>query len=487
MSYISFLFGFFLLICAIVYYHVPMHWRSRVLLCASLVFYVWFDIRGLVYLLFVAGSTYLTATHVQRNGRSKGLLVLCIAANVTLWFVLKELPWLANGIASATGKKMTGVWKTVTSLMVPVGISYYMLSAISYVADVWKRKILPEKSFEKYLLYLSYFPAVVQGPICRYSELAPQLCYEGSFDTKQYPYHLLRILIGLVKKMVVADRLAAFVNYCFSNYGELSGVVLYLGAIAFAFQLYMDFSGCVDLCRGVSGIFGIELVENFNAPYWSQSIKEFWQRWHLSFSHWLRDYVYIPLGGNRKGIVRKYLNILAVFFVSGIWHGAGFNYILWGCMQAVFQIVGEGTRNIRARIKEKLGIEEGSLSEKIYRVLITFHLTLLSWIVFRADSIRGAMRYIWNMLIPSDLWQLHYEGFYTHGITHLGFLLVGMHIIVFMLMDYRRLRQVDPVKNMSKLHGILRWIVYGVLIADIALFGVYGKGVDLSGFLYGGY
>mgnify|MGYP002512160862 FL=1 len=173
---------------------------------------------------------------------------------------------------------------------------------------------------------MSYFPAIVQGPISRYEQLSKELFRGHQFDYHHFCSELLLILYSLTKKIVIADRIAILANYCFNNYTDLSGFTLYVGALAYSIQLYMDFSGCVDICRSISGLFDVKLINNFNHPYFSQSIKEFWQKWHISLSSWLRDYIYIPLGGNRKGMVRKNINLIITFLISGLWHGAGFNF-----------------------------------------------------------------------------------------------------------------------------------------------------------------
>lgn len=487
MNYISFEFAIFVAVTVAIFYRLPVKFRPMVLLAASLYFYLSFDVRYLLYLLFVAGSTFACARFTDNSPKGRLVIAGCIGTNVLLWFGIKELSWLANLVNETLRFAPGPVAMPLVFKLVPVGISYYMLQGISYLVDVYQGKIQQERSFWKYLLYLSYFPAVVQGPISRYSELAPLLTHEKPFDWDAARKNLLRILFGMVKKMVVADRLGIIVSYCFKEYAELQGMILYVGAVAYAFQLYTDFSGCVDICRGVSGLLGIDLVRNFDRPYLAGSIKEFWNRWHLSLSRWLWNYIYIPLGGNRKGKNRKYINLLATFAVSSIWHGAGFQYIVWGLLNAVYQIVGDVTAGLRGKWKKAFGVAEGSASERMYRRFITFHLTVLAWIFFRSATVTDAFGYLYQMFSGANLLAFFGPGLAASGVSWLELALLVAHLAVLLLLEHRSTGQEEVLDKVESLHTCIRWGLYIILILDVVLFGVYGSGYDLSGFLYGGY
>lgn len=477
MNYISLSFALFVFITASVYYLVPIAARRWVLLFLSLFFYLSFGVSCVFFLLCVAVSTYWAAKTMDQK-RRKWILSICLAFNICVWLSIKILPSL--------GEK-AGLWEINSeSVIAPIGISYYLLQAFSYLVDVYRGVIRAEHSFSKYLLFLSYFPAAVQGPISRYSQLETQLEHSKPFDSSACTQSIFLIFYGLIKKMVVADRLGLFVNYCFDSGVQLQGFVLYLGAIAYAFQLYMDFSGCVDICRGVSGIFGIELVQNFNTPYLSKSIREFWSRWHISLSRWLRDYVYIPLGGNRKGIIRKNLNLMITFGVSGIWHGAHPNYLVWGFLQAIYQIAGEYTDPFRHAIKKKIGIGPDSFSDKFYRTCLTFHLTLISWIFFRAGSVSSAVTYLRNMITAFDPWTIFNTGIYG-PVSFQVLTVVFLHICVLMYLEFQHITPDRLIRGICSLHGILRFGVYLLVIFDLLIFGVYGSGYNVSGFMYGGF
>ena len=486
MNYLSFTFAFFVLAMLLVYYALPKKTRPYILLCGSLFFYGCFGLAYMPFLLFTALTSFFCARALGAVRRKKLLIFGCVTVNFGIWFCIKDLQWVFHMGSMALSVLGHSFEPPMLNILVPVGISYYTLQAFGYLFDVHSGKIVPEKNFVKYLLFLSYFPAIVQGPISRYDRLMPQLtntnrfCFDTSRDS------LVLVLWGVVKKMVLADRLAIFVNAVFAQFAELQGVILYLGAVGYAFQLYFDFSGCVDICRGVSGLFGIELANNFNRPYLARSVKDFWGRWHMSLSSWLKDYVYIPLGGNRKGTLRKYGNLLITFLVSGLWHGAGMEFLAWGLLHALYQIIGQATQNIRQKANRLLGIQKDSLSQRIFQTLITFHLVTLAWIFFRSEGTVEACLYIGNMF-SAPKWGALFDGMYTFGVDEPFFRLLLVHIVAIGFIDARTPSQAHALTGLTRQHIVLRWVVYLVLLFDIVLFGVYGSGYDLSGFMYGGF
>ena len=485
LNYLSFGFMLFVACLVILFYIVPLKLRKYVLLMGSLTFYATYDLRYFLFLLFVAGSTYLAARMSRQKSR-KAVFIITIALNVAVWFAIKVLPWTMGIFSRVLAIIGISFAKPVWNILIPLGISYYVLQAIAYLVDSYKGKIEPEKSFWNYLLFLSWFPAIVQGPISRYDCLMPQLLHQKKYSFDAMRDNLLLILFGLVKKMVIADRLGIFVNTCFGQFEELRGVILYIAAVGYAIQLYTDFSGCVDICRGVSGLFGVSLVPNFNRPYFACSIKEFWGKWHMSLSAWLKDYIYIPLGGNRKGTLRKYINLMLTFLVSGLWHGAGIKFFIWGALHGAYQIIGSMTAGVRDRIKKWLRVEENS-SGRIFQVLITFHLVTFAWIFFRSSGFMEAVHYVRNMLSDVQLWRLLDGSLYTFGLSQNYWGLLVAHICGLFAIELFSKSQKDAVTVLKKQHIILRWIIYIALIFDVVLFGVYGSGYDLSGFMYGGF
>jgi len=487
MNYLSLAFVAFVVAVYFLFYIMPKKLRWGVLLLASVAFYGLFNPKYLYFLLFTALSTYLTALALGKAKLKKLLISLCILVNAGVWFYIKELPWVLATATRVFAKLDMDFTAPTLNIIVPVGVSYFTLQAIAYLADVAKGKVQAERNPLKYLLFLSWFPAIVQGPISRYDKLMPQLLHQNKFSFDKTRDSLVLILFGLVKKMVIADRIGIFANYCFTNHADLQGVILYLGAIAYSIQLYADFSGCVDLCRGVSRLFGVELVDNFRRPYASRSIKEFWNRWHISLSSWLKDYIYIPLGGNRKGIFVKYLNILIVFLVSGLWHGAGFQFLFWGVMHAVYQIAGAITLPVRRKLKDKLDIRQDSFAERVLQVLVTFHLVALAWIVFRSSGLATALAYLKNMFAAAEPWVLFDGSLFTHGVSQNAFSVLTVNIVLLFVVEHKFPSSKESVTALTSSHLIIRWLVYIVLICNVLLFGVYGSGYDIAGFLYGGF
>lgn len=488
MNYLSVLFFCFVAALLALYYALPTKWNLRklLLLAASVAFYLNFNVKYGVFLLFVAASTYISALLLSRVRWKKTLFSLCILFNLAVWFVIKVLPWgveVTNKVFARLGTD----FRLDFSVLVPVGISYFTLQAIAYLTDVYKGKFPPKKNFLNYLLFLSYFPAIVQGPISRYDELAPEFQNKTRFSFDTFRNGLVLILFGLVKKMVVADRLAIFVNAGFDGYESLGGTTLYLVAVGYAVQLYMDFSGCVDICRGVSLLFGIELKNNFNRPYFATSIRDFWGKWHMTLSRWLKDYVYIPLGGNRKGAFRKYRNLLITFLVSGLWHGAGFSFFFWGGLHAFYQIFGAVTEKVRAKARKLLGVEEGSLSERIYQVLITFHLVTFAWIFFRAPRLKVGAKFVLRLFQDPNPSVFFDGSLFTLGVSEAQFIVLVLHLVAFFAVELLTKSQKDAVGAIVKQHLFVRWGIYLLLIFDVILFGTYGAGYDLGGFLYGGF
>ncbi len=487
MNYLSLWFMLFVTVVLVLYYLLPQKMRGLVLLISSLFFYACFNIKYLIFLLFTGITTFTVAKNLYRFKAKKAVIGSCIAANAAVWFAIKELPWIFTTLGRAFTILRLPANIPVISFIMPVGISYFTLQAIAYLVDVYKGNAKPEQYFWKYLLFLSWFPAIVQGPISRYQQLKPQLFNSEKFTFERMRKNLLLILFGLIKKMVIADRLAIFVGACFTEYEKISGIILYFGAISYSIQLFADFSGCVDICRGVSNLFGIELINNFNRPYLSRSIKEFWGRWHISFSEWLKNYIYIPLGGNRKGTAKRYINILITFLVSSIWHGAGFGFLAWGFLHAVYQIVGAETFEFRKKIKGVLGVQEGSLSERIYQTVITFNLITFAWIFFRANSLSVALSYITSMFTQFTPWELFDNTLFSFKVSQNAFTLIFLHLLGWITLEVKTATQEDVINGTLRTHGILRWIICLVLVFDVILFGAYGSQFDMSGFLYGGF
>lgn len=470
MDFLTLTFAAFFIISLFIYYLVPKKCRWWVLLAASMVFYVWSVPWGLVYLLFSAGTTY---SYGKWGKRKKGALVLTIAVNLAVLLTVKFYP---------LGEAKLGF--PALSLIVPMGISFYTLQVIAYCVDIYRGKIEGQQNFFKYLLFVSFFPQILQGPIPRYEALGEQL-YEGhSFDYRNVKFGFQLILWGMFLKMVIADRAAIFVNAVFPEYHFYEGTVLAVAAVLYSIQLYTDFLGCVCIAMGAARTFGVKLETNFERPYLAVSVKDFWRRWHISLSSWLRDYVYIPLGGNRKGKIRKYGNLLVTFLVSGIWHGAGFQYLFWGFLQGFYQILGEILEPIRKMLRKTLKIREEGRIWLLWRRFCTFLLITASWVIFRAADLRSGLSILKRILTDWTPWVLFDGSLYEFGIGVRSFFAWLLCVILLIVLEHRQ--EKGSIREwLEGQHLIVRWGIYLGGIALVAVLGVYGPGYRATQFLYG--
>lgn len=469
MNYISGIFALFLCLGVIIYFIVPKKLQIYVLLLLNLVFYTYMDWRFLLFLAATIISTYMIARLWKKIPNNRGrYLAAVVALNITVLVFMKFYGYLANIFHMPQLR-----------LIVPLGISFYTLQAVSYCIDVCKGKLEAETNFFRYAAYLSYFPTIVQGPIMRYKDMKEQLAAYHKFDYERITSGLQLSLYGLFKKLVVADRAAMIVNDVFANYTQYSKMWILLGVMLYSIQIYTDFSGCVDVCRGVSRVFGIEIMNNFKNPYFATSVKDFWRRWHISLSSWLRDYVYIPLGGNRKGKLRRYINLMLTFLVSGLWHGVGIHYLVWGGLQGFYQIVGEVLLPAKKRVIEKLDIRTGVYSYQLLQRIITFGLISFSWIFFRANGTRDAL-HILNAICTNQ-WVGAFSEQTAVGVKDFVLLLMS----VFVVLRISILQQKFSVrKKLNEQNIWFRWLIYFAAIFSILIFGIYGSGYNSATFIY---
>lgn len=379
---------FFLVILAI-YYILPQKFRWGLLLTGSIVFYACADLK---MLLLIGGSiliSYYAGLKMERSESKRvrrDWMSACIALLVSILMLFKYFGFFSSSMNNLMGALGLASSTKVFNLVMPLGISYYTFKIISYLVDIYQRKITSEKHLGFYALYVSFFPQILCGPIERAEHLIPQLKSGCRYDDSLAAEGAERIILGLFKKLVIADRLSLYVSTIFDAPTAYPGIASIMAAFFYSIQLYCDFSGYSDLAIGMAMMFGIRTKENFSYPYFSGNIKEFWSRWHISLSGWLRDYIYIPLGGNRKGKLRKNLNTLAVFFVSGIWHGNSFNFIFWGILHGFWNMLSTPKK------------EDVPLWRNLLQMLITFCGITFTWIFFRARDLTAAFTMIRHAL-----------------------------------------------------------------------------------------
>ena len=373
--------------------------QNLFIVIVSYIFYGWWDWRFLFLIAFTSFCSWMSGLLIQKYSqqgkKAKAVSTANIVLNLAILGVFKYYDFFATSFAHVfLGGKTEGL---LLNIVLPVGISFYTFQALSYSIDVYKGKIEPTKDIVEFFAYVSFFPQLVAGPIERATNLLPQFQRPRIFNVDMAVDGSRQILWGLFKKMAVADKCAVFVNEIFSTYQSQPGSNLLLGAIMFAFQIYGDFSGYSDIAIGTSKLFGIKLMRNFNVPYFSRDIAEFWRRWHISLTTWFRDYIYIPLGGSRCSKAKIVRNTFIIFLVSGLWHGANWTFIAWGAYHAVLFLplilLGKNRKYKEVVASDKLfpGVGE------VFRILMTFLIVVIGWVIFRAESIGQAWEYLCGM------------------------------------------------------------------------------------------
>jgi D-alanyl-lipoteichoic acid acyltransferase DltB (MBOAT superfamily) len=367
-------------------------------------------------------------------------------------------------------------------VLLPVGISFYTFQALSYTTDIYRGLMKAEYHFGKYALFVSFFPQLVAGPIEQAKDLLPQFERVNKFNYEAMKEGLLIMGFGLFKKVVVADRVAVLVNTVYDNPTFYGGTVHIFAIIFFAIQIYCDFSGYSDIATGAARVMGYDLTKNFDNPYFSRSIAEFWRRWHITLGAWFRENLYIPLGGNRVKKYRQYVNYMVVFVVSGLWHGANITFVIWGFLHGAYQVIGAMTKKTRAKIAAFLRADVSSFSYKLFQTAVTFILVCFAWIFFRAENISDAMYIIRNLNL-NEYWVFFDDTLHTLGLVRKEFEVALVSIGVMLLIDWMN-GKMDIFAALRKQHVIFRWLIYFVLIFWILIYGSYGQDYNAADFIY---
>jgi len=439
-------FAIFLPVVFLLYWFVfnrNLRLQNLFVVVASYVFYGWWDWRFLLLIAFTSLCSYGSGLLIEKfrdtPRKAKTVNVLNIVINLLILGVFKYYDFFVTSFADLfLGGRTEGL---LLKVILPVGISFYTFQALSYSIDVYRGKLEPTRDVVQFFAYVSFFPQLVAGPIERATNLLPQFAKPRTFDYDTGVDGMRQILWGLFKKMVVADNCAVYVDQVFSSWETQSGSTLLLAAVFFAFQIYGDFSGYSDIAIGTAKLFGIKLMRNFNVPYFSRDIAEFWRRWHISLTTWFRDYVYIPLGGSRCPKAKIVRNTFVIFLLSGFWHGANWTFIAWGAYHALLFLPLILTGKNR---KYRDTVAEGRLLptlQELGQMLLTFFLVVMGWIIFRAESI-GEVGGIFTRLISQNFFSLPFMGSILHAALAFG----GIALMLFMEWLQRR----QP-------HGLRRW------------------------------
>lgn len=488
MAFNSVSFLIFFPIVLLIYYIVPRRLKSIWLLLASYYFYMSWNITYSILIMISTLVTYLSGIWMSKTSKRKLVVASSFVINLGILFTFKYLDFFISNL-SLVSKLICG--KPISAdlnLLLPVGISFYTFQALGYTVDVYRGTVQAEKNFINYALFVSFFPQLVAGPIERSGNLLSQvnkLKQERLFDYNKAVSGFSLMVYGMFLKVVLADHLSVFVNGVWNNLQMVGFVEGIAASVAFSFQIYCDFGAYSFIAIGAARMLGFELMENFNTPYFAMSISEFWRRWHISLSSWFRDYLYIPLGGNRGSKAKKYRNIMIVFLVSGLWHGADWTYVLWGGIHGIYQVLGEMTKNLRERIYKSLGINTEVESYKISRIIGTFALTSFAWIFFRAESMSDAVFFLKRMITRINPWSLFDGNLYNFGMDRIDFHIICVAFFVMIAVDVIRIKkQQDFGVFISKQNLTFRWIVLFLLILGTIVYGAYGADFDSSQFIY---
>ncbi len=476
MTYLSLPYYILVLVTCVIYYVLPQRFRWVALLASNLFFYGYFFATGWWIFALTVAVAYGFGLFLS-SYRTKVVLFAGIGLVILPWILGKTtlLYWIGQFSGSAF------------SILVPMGISFYTMQLVSYLADVYMEKIKAEENPFRFLLFATFFPQVVQGPIPRYDRLAFQL-YEGhAFDEERFRAGVYRILWGFFLKLVIADKAAVVVNRIFDHSEAYGGSFVWIAGILYSLQLYTDFLACTTLAQGVAELFGVSLEDNFARPYFAVSIKDFWRRWHQTLSGWLRDYIYIPLGGNRKGKVRKNVNIMLTFAVSGLWHGAGMQFFVWGLLHGLYQLTGDLLSGFKTKVYDACGIAKESHTYLLLKRIGTFFWVMLAWILFRASSLATGLSMIRSMFTVWNPWI-----FFDGRIFELGLAWKEWGVLVFALLFVHKIHQKQEqgfsgVAWIGERKLLVRYGIFIVGVLVVMVFGTYGFGFDAQDFIYGGF
>jgi len=462
MLFNSLAFAVFLPIVFFLYWALPNKYRPIWILITSYYFYMSWNVKYVVLILFTTVVSYGCAILMQKWKKKKTVL-LCstLIASLGVLFFFKYFNFFSLSLTGMLGRFAIQVHPVTLSLMLPVGISFYTFQTLGYVIDVYRGDVEPEKNFLTYAAFISFFPQLVAGPIERTANLLPQIKGEHRFDKEKATYGLLLMAWGFFKKLVVADNLAVYADQIFDDVHYYGGFSMLLAAFFFTFQIYCDFSGYSDIAIGCAKLFDINLMTNFKSPYFAISVKDFWSRWHISLSTWFRDYVYIPLGGNRVGKIRNAFNLLVTFLVSGLWHGAAWHFVVWGGLHGVLQVLENCFPFMRKLTKRAKEDPESVKGPVIWLCrAVTFIIAMLAWVFFRAETFSDAcyvLVHMWDGLLSPMTYITKGLADFGMGVSEVLSLIIPF--LLLLVYDFAQLKS-DPIAKVRKLKKPVRWLIY---------------------------
>ncbi|MDA7558638.1 MBOAT family protein [Flavobacteriaceae bacterium] len=475
MLFNSFEYLIFLPIVFVLYWKVftrNLQLQNGFLLLVSYLFYGWWDWRFLLLIAFSSLVDYNIGIRLDKttdNRRRKLLLYLSLFVNLGLLGYFKYCNFFIYNFKIALESFGFHAEYSSLQIILPVGISFYTFQTLSYTIDIYRGNLKPTRNAIQFFAYVSFFPQLVAGPIERAKNLLPQFKISKQFDINLFSKGFNQIVWGFFKKVVIADSCALYVNQIFDAPQDFNSVTLILGAVLFAFQIYCDFSGYSDIAIGTAKLFGFDLMKNFNYPYFSRDIAEFWRRWHISLSTWFRDYLYIPLGGSKGGTISKIRNTFIIFIVSGFWHGANWTFVFWGFLNALFFLPLLVTNKNRKFLNTVAEGRKLPTFKEFLQISFTFTLTTLAWVFFRANSLTEAFIYIKSIFAFENTFSI--KSFYISGIERYSFEILPL-ILFFILLEWMNRRKDHPINN------------YKMLLFISILIIIFGEFSERSSFIY---
>jgi len=482
----------FLPIVLLVYFLIPRKMRYIFLLLASYYFYMCWNVKYVLLLVLSTVVTYAGSLLLVRQKENKTARKWIVAGelliNFGILFTFKYFNFTWEIFAKVGEKLHLSMGASPFSLLLPVGISFYIFQAVGYTIDVYRDQIVPEKNFFRYALFVSFFPQLVAGPIERSKNLLPKIQNLENiklWDRERIEKGAIIMLYGFFLKMMIADRCAIFVDTIFdvNQYNTYKGLTALIGAVLFSVQIYCDFAGYSLIALGSARIMGIELMHNFQMPYFATSIKDFWDRWHISLSTWFRDYLYFPLGGSRKGKIRKYVNIMIVFAVSGLWHGAAIHFVVWGILHGMMRVLEELTTALRKKLYNFCNINTKTFSFRLGQGIITFFLVTFAWVFFRAESLRQAVDLLKNMFTWNP-WVLTDDSLLKLGLDGKDWNILLVSLLILLTVSILRQCKLGLTQIFLRQNFLFRLLVFYIGIFAIVIFGVYGMDYDATQFIY---
>lgn len=474
-------------IVVILYFIIPQRIRTLWLLICSYFFYMCWNAKYALLLLFSTLVTYVGGLLLEKIKQKtsniphglimqKFVLFAAISANLLILVFFKYTNFLINLINNISNAVHINCNLSQIDIILPVGISFYIFQALGYLIDVYRDDIYAEKNLIKYALFVSFFPQLVAGPIERSKNLLKQLDGKATFDYKRIRSGLLTMLWGLFLKLVIADRCSIIVNAVYSSYDNFNGLPLIVANILFAIQIYCDFMGYSTIAIGSAKVLGVNLMNNFSQPYFATSIKDFWRRWHISLSTWFRDYVYIPLGGNRCSKVRNYLNIFITFMISGLWHGANLTFVVWGIIHGIYQILEDMLKPFIIKINTKFNLDWNRTYLKTVRIVKTFILADIAWVFFRAETLKSAIQILVKSLKITSKNESFINMLNSVNFDVRNNCILIVAILILLLSSILNERKIYIIDWISSKHFVIRYAIYwGICILIILSLDIGGE------------